>query len=226
MNLTLLDNPIWYALNSHQRHLAWRGKLAARYQPGVSDAAAMLEYNTLGFNDLSSLVETDETLGVVGSLPKELTGWEILQVGQFPQMVCQALRPAPHVDAVNLTADDVPDILNLVALAQPGPFLSRTIEMGQYLGLRRNGRLVAMAGERLHLTGFCEISAVCTHPDYRGRGYAGALTTMVAKNMIARQEIPFLHVSSTNHTAIKLYKRLGFQIRREIILTILKKLAE
>ncbi|MEJ2750616.1 MAG: GNAT family N-acetyltransferase [Anaerolineae bacterium] len=98
--------------------------------------------------------------------------------------------------------------------------------MGQYLGLRRNGRLVAMAGERLHLTGFCEISAVCTHPDYRGRGYAGALTTMVAKNMIARQEIPFLHVSSTNHTAIKLYKRLGFQIRREITLTILKKLAE
>ena len=96
--------------------------------------------------------------------------------------------------------------------------------MGQYLGLRQDGRLVAMADERLHLTGFCEISAVCTHPDYRGRGYARALTTMVAERIIARGEVPFLHLAATNDVAMRLYKRLGFHLRSEIQLTVLKKL--
>jgi predicted GNAT family acetyltransferase len=96
--------------------------------------------------------------------------------------------------------------------------------MGQYLGIRQDGLLVAMAGERLHMTGFCEISAVCTHPDYRGRGYAGALTTMVAEIIIKRGELPFLHVAPTNDVARRLYKKLGFRLRKENQLSILKKL--
>ena len=115
-------------------------------------------------------------------------------------------------------------MLDLIALAQPGPFLPRTIELGNYFGLRQDGKLVAMAGERLHLTGYCEISAVCTHPDYRSRGYAAALTTMVAEGIMARQELSFLHLSPTNHVAMKIYKKLGFCLRKEIQLSVLQRL--
>jgi ribosomal protein S18 acetylase RimI-like enzyme len=225
MDLNLLDNPGWYALNSHHRHLAIWGKIAARYQPGTLVAAAMFVYNLSGFSDLRDLVEMGESIGVLGALPEDLPGWEVLETGLIPQMICTELKPTSHVDAIHLTTDDVPEMLDLIALSQPGPFLPRTIEMGQYLGLRQNGQLVAMAGERLHLTGFCEISAVCTHPDYRGRGYAGALTSMVAEIIIERQEVPFLHVAPTNDVAMRLYKKLGFRLRKEIQLARLHKLA-
>jgi predicted GNAT family acetyltransferase len=140
-------------------------------------------------------------------------------------MICEKLKPTTHIDAVNLTVDDVPDILDLVDLTQPGPFQPRTIEMGQYLGLRQDGHLVAMAGERFHLTGFCEISGVCTHPDYRGRGYGSALTTLVAEGILERQETPFLHLAPSNDIARKLYTKLGFRPRKEIQRVGLKRLA-
>jgi ribosomal protein S18 acetylase RimI-like enzyme len=225
MSLTLLDNPFWYALSSHHLHLAIWGNIATRYQPDVFFAAAMPENNILGFDDLRSLVEIDELIVVLGELPEDLPGWEVSITGQYPQMICDELKPTSHVDAIYLTTDDVSDMLDLVALTQPGPFLPRTIEMGQYLGLRQDGQLVAMAGEQLHLTGFCEIGSVCTHPDYRGRGYAGALTTMVAEIIIKREETPFLHVRPTNDVAMNLYKKLGFRLRKVINLAGLKKLA-
>lgn len=225
MSITLLDNPFWYALNSNHRHLAIWGNIAARYQPDVSFAAAMPENNTLGFDDLRSLVVIDEMIFVLGELPEDLPDWEVSQTSQYPQMICEDLKPRPHLEAIYLTTDDVPDMLDLVALTHPGPFLPRTIEMGKYLGLHRDGQLVAMAGERLHLTGYCEISAVCTHPDYRGRGFAGALTTMLAEIIVEREEVPFLHLSPTNDVAMKLYKKLGFQLRKEIKLAGIKRLA-
>ena len=146
------------------------------------------------------------------------------QIDHVRQLVYEGPKPATRVDAVVLAAEDVPEMLDLVNLTQPGPFLPRTIEMGQYLGVRQDGQLVAMAGERLHLTGFCEISAVCTHPDHRGRGYAGALTTMVAEAILERQETPFLHVAHGNDGALRLYMKLGFRIRTEIPIAVLKKL--
>ena len=223
MNTTLLDNPVWHALNSHHRHLAIRGNIAARYQPKTLMAAAMSETNTAEFTDLKNLVETNEIIGVMGTLPQAGPDWEIIQTFHVPQMICRELKPTESIKAVHLTSEDVPDMLALVALAQPGPFLPRTIEMGQYLGIRQDGQLVGMAGERLHLPGFCEISAVCTHPDYRGRGYGGALTTMVANAIIARGEVPFLHV--VNEVAARLYEKLGFRFRKEIPVTVLKRLA-
>lgn len=225
MNLTYLDNPGWYALNSHHSHLAIKGKIAARYQPDTVIGAAMLENNTIGFRDLEDLVEVDEMMAVFGSIPTEMTGWEIMETVKVPQMICQDLKPAPHVAVIDLSSENVPEMLDLVAKTQPGPFLKRTIEMGRYYGVKQDDKLVAMAGERLHLEGFCEISAVCTHPDYRGRGYAGALTTLVAERIFERNEVPFLHVAPTNHVARRLYSRLGFALRNEIQLTILKRLA-
>ena len=224
MNFKLLDNPGWYALNSYHRHLAIRGDITARYQPDILMGAAMPEYNQAGFNDLKSIVEPDEVVGLIcESLPEDLSGWEVLMANPLPQLVCEELKSNARVDAVELTMDDVPEMLELIALAQPGPFLSRTIEVGRYIGVRQDGRLVAMGGERLHLPGFCEISAVCSHPDYRGRGYGGALTAMAARSIMARNEIPFLHHEATNHAASRLYNRLGFKKRKELSVVILKK---
>ena len=225
MDLKQLDNPGWYALNSHHRHFAMRGNIAARYQPDTLMGAAMPENSTLGFRDLRDLVEVEETVSLLGPIPNDIPGWEIMYTVLVPQMICENFTPAPPIDAVTLAIEDVPDIVNLVAETQLGPFQPRTIELGKYLGIRKDGKLVAMAGERLHLTDFCEISAVCTHQNYRRRGYAGALTTMVAEEIIQREEVPFLHLAASNDVAMRLYKRLGFRLRSEIQLTGLKRLA-
>lgn len=185
----------------------------------------MPENNSSGFDDLRNLVEIDELTAVIGKLPNDLPPWEIEDCFPLAQMICDNLKSAHHVEAIRLTVDDVPDMLGLISIAQPGPFLPRTIELGQYLGLRQNGQLVAMAGERMHLPGFCEVSAVCTHPDYRGFGFGGSLTTMVAERIISRGEVPFLHVATTNEIAKKLYQKLGFRFRAELQLSILKRIA-
>jgi predicted GNAT family acetyltransferase len=226
MNLSPLDNPVWHALNSYHNHLAIRGEGTARYQPDIFSAAATLENSSVGFSNLRGLVETNEIVGVLGALPKDLPGWEVIFIDQARQFIHENLKPAKRVDAVVLTAEDVPEILDLVNLAQPGPFSPRAIELGQYLGVRQDGHLVAMAGQRLHLPGFCEVSTVCTHPDYRGRGYGGALTTMVAESILERHETPFLHVAPGNNRALRLYQKLGFRIRTEIQLSMLKRLAD
>jgi predicted GNAT family acetyltransferase len=226
MNLSPLDNPVWHALNSYHDHLAIRGERAVRYPPDIFSAAATLENSSLEFTNLRGLVETNEIVGVLGALPEDLPGWEVIFIDQARQFIHENLKPAKRVDAVVLTAEDVPEILDLVNLAQPGPFSPRAIELGQYLGLRQDGHLVAMAGQRVHLPGFCEVSTVCTHPDYRGHGYGGALTTMVAESILERQETPFLHVAPANDRALRLYLKLGFRIRREIQLSMLKRLAD
>jgi len=226
MDLKLLNNPIWHALNGHHRHLAIRGDVAARYEYDTFAVGAMPQSNARGYDDLRSLVDVGEVIALFGgSLVEDLSGWDVLQDTQIPQMVCEDLRPSGKVDAVELSADDVPDMLGLVAIARPGPFLRRTIEMGEYLGVREDNRLVAMAGQRLHLSGFCEISAVCTHPDHRGRGYAGALTTMQAELILARQETPFLHLAPGNDVAMRLYERLGFRRNGAMPLSVLRKSA-
>jgi predicted GNAT family acetyltransferase len=226
MNLSPLDNPVWHALNSYHDHLAIRGEGAVRYQPDIFSAAATSENSSLGFTNLRGLVETNEIVGVLGALPEDLPGWEVIFIDQARQFIHENLKPAKRVDAVVLTAEDVPEILDLVNLAQPGPFSPRAIELGQYLGVRQDGHLVAMAGQRLHLPGFCEVSTVCTHPDYRGRGYGAALTTMMAQSILERQETPFLHVAPGNDRALRLYLKLGFRIRTEIQVSILKRLAD
>jgi len=225
MDITVLDNPGWHALSGPHRHLAIWGKIAARYQPGTFFAAGMPANDLPGFNDLRNLVEIDEVIAIVDSLPEDMPVWEIEESRPIPRMICEDMKPAPSVDALPLNPEDVSDMLNLIAITQPGPFSYRTIEMGQYFGLQQDDQLVAMAGERLHLTGVCEISAVCTHPEYRGRGYGSALTTKLAEIIIRRGEIPFLHVTPTNMVARNVYEKLGIRLRKEIQLNIVKRLA-
>jgi predicted GNAT family acetyltransferase len=117
-------------------------------------------------------------------------------------------------EAARLTAEDVPEILDLIERTQPGPVRPRTIELGTYLGVRIGGALVAMAGERMHPPGWTEISAVCTDPAHRGRGLATSLVRAVAAGIRARGETPFLHTAASNMPAIRLYESLGFRLRR------------
>src|SRR5688572_22260856 len=135
MNLSPLDNPVWHALNSHHQHLAIRGEDAVRYQPDIVGAVAIPENSSVGLTTLRGLVETNEVIGVIGGiLPENLPGWEVLHIDQVRQLICEDLKPATRIETVVLKAEDVPEMLDLVHVAQPGPFSSRTIEMGQYLG--------------------------------------------------------------------------------------------
>lgn len=126
------------------------------------------------------------------------------------------LDAAPDAEAVRLGPADVPDMLDLVERTQPGPFEPRTVELGTYLGIRRDGALVAMAGERLHPPGWTEISAVCTDPGHRGEGLATRLILAVAHGIRERGETPFLHTAASNTGAIRLYESLGFRLRRRV----------
>jgi predicted GNAT family acetyltransferase len=136
-------------------------------------------------------------------------------------MICEDSPEPPHASPVALGTTDVPEMLALTAATEPGPFLTQTIQMGSYFGIRASdGRLVAMAGERLQSTAFAEISAVCTHPEFRGRGYARALVTFLTAKILAAGKTPFLHVKSENGAKV-VYHNIGFRLRAAICLTVI-----
>jgi GNAT superfamily N-acetyltransferase len=148
-------------------------------------------------------------------------GWEVRLIGEGVQMTGDDLDAAADPEAVPLGAADVPEMLELTARTKPGPFLPRTPELGTYLGIRREGRLVAMAGERLHPAGWTEISAVCTDEAWRGQGLAARLIRAVGAGIRDRGEIPFLHALATN-TAIGLYEELGFRHRMAVLFAVVR----
>ncbi|GGY41064.1 GNAT family N-acetyltransferase [Streptomyces xanthochromogenes] len=210
----VLDNAAWAALTGPQAHLAERHGLAARFPTDVSPFTALADPTDVrAWDDLAVLVGPGAVTPVaaVHTVPD---GWHVEQSGEGVQMVATALRDAAAPDAVRLGLADVPEILELVALTKPGPFLPRTVELGTYLGLREGGRLIALAGERLRPPGWTEISAVCTHPDHRGRGLATRLVRAVAAGIRERGDTPFLHAAASNTNAIRLYESIGFTLRR------------
>ncbi|WP_060882603.1 GNAT family N-acetyltransferase [Streptomyces caniscabiei] len=211
---SVLDNAVWTSLDGPHASFAERVGAAARYPADVYAFAALADpEDPAAWADLHTLVGPGVVVRVkpVGAVPD---GWEVLGGGQGVQLVDTALRAEPAPEAVRLGLDDVPEILDLVARTGPGPFLKRTVDMGTYLGVRDGGRLVAMAGERLHPPGWTEISAVCTDPEYRGRGLATRLVRAVAAGIRARGDTPFLHASADNLPAIRLYESIGFTLRR------------
>ena len=156
-----------------------------------------------------------------------IDGLEMVMTGHLLQMAATAFAPFRGAPGLRpLHTADVPAMQGLVDLTHPGPFAPRTIEMGRYLGVIDGGELVAMAGERLRLDGFTEVSAVCTHPDHRGRGYAKALVSAVAEAIVERGETPFLQVLPANQPAIATYERLGFATRRTLHLTVARRPGE
>lgn len=210
----LLDNPVWAALDGPHAGFAERVGRAARYPADVYAFAALADpADPAAWADLHALVGPATTVRVKGveTVPD---GWDVVGGGQGVQLVDTHLRAEPAPEAVRLGPDDIPDILDLVARTRPGPFLARTVHLGTYLGIRHQGRLVALAGERLRLPGWTEISAVCTDPDHRGRGLGTRLVRAVAAGIRERGETPFLHAAASNAPAIRLYESIGFTLRR------------
>jgi GNAT superfamily N-acetyltransferase len=205
---------VWAALDGPHAHLAERVGRAARYPADVYAFAALADpRDPAAWADLLTLVGPGTTVRIkpVETVPED---WEVIGGGVGVQLVDTALRAEPAPEAVRLGPDDVPEILDLVARTRPGPFLKRTIELGTYLGIREEGRLIALAGERLRPPGWTEISAVCTDPAHRGRGLATRLVRAVAAGVRERGDIPFLHAAADNTNAIRLYESIGFTLRR------------
>lgn len=214
----VLDHVVWAALAGPQAHLSVRIGDRLRFHPDVAPFGALRPPATGTADDLAAYLTLAPSVAIVaeeGAMPFGAADASLrANVDQMVLMSPERLAGVPPVDARPLSADDIPDILALVQATKPGPFGTRTIEMGRYLGVRVDGRLVAMTGERMKVPGFTEVSAVCVDPSCRGRGYAASLMTAIATGILARGETPFLHVISENATAIALYERLGFRLRR------------
>jgi ribosomal protein S18 acetylase RimI-like enzyme len=218
-----LDHPVWHALLTRQAPLAEGGALARRYPPAIAPFAAMVDDSPQSFAALGELMTVSDH--AVLFTPDPVTapaGFKIHLAKTGEQMIGTPVEaPLAGADIVTLGAADVPAMMELTKLTNPGPFALRAHELGTFLGIRIDGRLAAMAGERMKPAEYTEITAVCVHPDYRGRGYAQSLLGAVARQIAARGEIPFLHVFSDNDSAIALYRRQGMEIRRRICVTVL-----
>ncbi len=219
----LLNNPIWNALSTDQSYLAQSNHLAKRFPRDVAPFGAMKSQSPSEYDALAQILAGDTAALFLDSKPVLPTDWTMSISGDMYQMTFEAPPPAkPNQLIRKLTQADIPDMLALTKLTEPGPFLPRTIELGAYYGIHESGSLVAMAGERLHLTGFTEVSAVCTHPQSRGQGYGNTLMSVVISGILNRGETPFLHVR-TDNPAIALYKKLGFQIRAQLHLAVIQQ---
>ncbi|MBB6255010.1 GNAT family N-acetyltransferase [Nitrospirillum iridis] len=233
-DLTLLDNPVWNALTTLHQPLGVARGLAARYAEDISPLASLAEPTAQALADLTALVPAGRAIGLVTPMAVDTLiqegpadAWQVLRAREIDQMVCETLV-APPTSAtgplLTLGVDDVPDMVDLATRTEPGPFLPGTIRMGVYSGLRsEDGRLMAMSGQRMHLPGLQEVSAVCTDPDFRGRGLAQALVGAVAASIVAAGKTPFLHVKTENGSAKTVYERLGFRVRRSMHFTVLRR---
>jgi ribosomal protein S18 acetylase RimI-like enzyme len=211
-----LDNPVRSSLTGPHAGFAERSGVAARYPAEVSPFAALPDQpDAQAWAGLAALVPPGDAVVLTGPQHRPPPGWTVTALIPGVQFDGSAIAGAPDAEAVRLTEADVPEMVDLVRRTEPGPFAKRTIELGTYLGIRRGGALVAMAGERMHPAGWTEISAVCTDPAHRGQGLAARLTLAVAAGIRARGDVPFLHTGARNAPAIRLYESLGFVLRRE-----------
>jgi ribosomal protein S18 acetylase RimI-like enzyme len=213
---TALDSPAYASLcGAHAPVAEIRGR-ARRYPADVAPFLGLPTQPTAqDWRDAAALVPPGTFVATTYGGVEPPNGWRVVQPLEVVQMVQERVTGADCAEAIALGAADVPDMLELVAQTEPGPFLSRTFELGDYLGIRRDGVLVAMAGERFHPSGWTEISAVCTSPGHRGEGLASRLVGALIARIHGRSERAFLHVLTTNTSAIRLYAALGFRTRRQ-----------
>jgi len=221
-----LDRPVWASLTSHHASLSEGGALARRFARDVNLFASSRDESPAALAALGELVRPGENVFVL-QVPGIVipTGLVEVKSAQGVQMVAAAgiSVTTDRADIRTLTDADAPEMLALATLTEPGPFLGRTHTMGTFLGIRIDGRLAAMAGERMRFPGYTEVSGVCTHPDFRGRGLARRLSAAVLADIVARGDQPFLHAWKSNHAAITLYRSLGFTLRTEVNVSVLAR---
>ncbi len=221
----ILDNPIWNALNTGNKQFAYGNDQAKYIKRDVGLFAGLKTNSEEELKVLYHLLPMESR--VILFTPNEIIispGWKIKLQKDILQMVYEHEPiPADHTDLIPLKDKDIPAMKNLAVLTNPGPFLIRTIDYGNYEGIFDGDNLVAMTGQRLQPDPYTEVSAVCTHPDYTGRGYAAKLVRSQISKITTGRRIPFLHVYADNTAACKLYEKLGFQTRKKMIVYFLEK---
>lgn len=214
----VLDNPAHSALLGPHARFAERYGTALRYPVDVSPWVALPDDpSTADWDDAAELVGPNGTITLATVTVEPPEGWVSRMRMAGVQMIGDTVRGQSDAEVVELGATDVDDMLDLVQSTRPGPFRRRTVELGTYLGIRRGGTLIAMAGERMHPPGWSEISAVCTDPEFRGEGLASRVMLAVVEVIRRRGDLPFLHAAADNTSAIRLYENLGFTHRREAV---------
>jgi ribosomal protein S18 acetylase RimI-like enzyme len=229
MNEAVLDNPIWSSLTTRHAHLALGADtghgLARRYPSDIGPLSALQGPTPEAYADLATIIPNGDIAVLFLQNPATPpAGWQLIRDGALVQMICPAIPDQPSLPEpiLPLHTADFPEMAALAALTEPGPFRDRTATLGGFLGIRIDGRLAAMAGRRLAPTGFAEVSAVCTHPEFRGHGYAQALVAAVARTIHADGRIPFLTSFTANEGAVRVYRQVGFVHRRTLELAVLK----
>lgn len=221
-----LDRPVWGALTICWAGLAEGDERALRLDRGHGVFGAAADRSAESMQALAALVPDGGELWLIErDEPPAPPGTQVERTAGLVQMVCEAPLPAPEPDfaIIDLVEADAAEMLELATLTRPGPFVRHTNRLGHFVGVRIDGQLVAMAGERMKLPGWSEVSGVCTHPDHRGRGYAAGLMRTAASRMIARGETPWLTSYATNTGAIALYETLGYRRRADMVATVLVK---
>ena len=222
----LLDNPIFNALNTEHQPFANGNKEVNYYIEDVAPFAGLQDNSPDNFNSLFEMTPPESTFVVFTPTPYQIPKrWKLLTHIDMFQMVYDHTQIPEEVigDFEDLDETNVNEMIELVKLTQPGPFKSRTIDLGNYTGVFSEQKLVSMAGHRFHPSPYIEISAVCTHPDHVGKGYAYRLLSEQIKRILAKSQTPFLHVRNDNVGAIKLYQKLGLKIRKGMIAYVLQK---
>jgi GNAT superfamily N-acetyltransferase len=219
-----LANPIWHSLLTEHSHFAQGSELAKRYLDDIGPLSGIREQSEEAWCAVAELFSPGELAVLfLNEKPKVPGKLDLVRTFPIEQMLCDSPRIyRADVRIEQLHPADAPEMVALAELTEPGPFRKRTIELGGYCGIRDQDNLVAMAGQRTATPGCREVSAVCTHPNYRGRGYAAALVYAVCQGITGLGEIPFLHVRQDNRNAIRVYERLGFRIARTFQCTVVR----
>ena len=225
VTLQLLDHIAWHSLTGPQAGVSAGTDRARRYAPGFSPIIAFADTERPDFAALQPYCEPGEHLYVAGWVGSVPGGWQVDAESAMLQMVWPGPAPAADAafDCVRLGPIHVPQVLELVALTKPGPFGPRTLELGEYFGCFDGPRLVAMAGERMCAGRLRELSGVCTHPNFQGRGLARRLVEKLLRHELQRGELPFLHVMKDNANAHRLYQRMGFRDHQELTVRVLSR---
>ncbi|MDG4884346.1 GNAT family N-acetyltransferase [Mesorhizobium sp. WSM4884] len=221
----VLDRPIWSALATRHQAFAEGDGLARRYRPSIVPFAATATDDEESLRALARLLPPLQSSIVVQTDPIALPA-EVSAVSTATLVQMTAERPTQAVSDERvqpLTPDDAAEMLALASLTKPGPFTLEALSLGEFWGVKIDGRLAAMAGERMKQPGHCELSGVCTHPDFRGGGLARLLSLFVASRIMARGEVPYLHAYDSNALAVGLYESIGFRLRTTVNMAVVRR---